>query len=84
MTVPRNLSIQKRLERLEARQKQVETSGREAFVVLGTHEGERHLELSSSDGGRCWFQEKPGPRPQISDLGRFSAVMGVTQAEDNA
>ena len=52
----RGLSIRKRLARLEAsRQQQVESAGREAFVVMGAHEGETHLEMSVCDGGRCWF-----------------------------
>jgi hypothetical protein len=73
-----------RLKRLEAvRHKQVDT-GREAFVVLGDYEGERHLEMTSSDAGRCWFQEKPGRGPQISDFGQFAFVLHLTQAEADA
>ena len=73
-----------RLKRLEAaRHKQADT-GREAFVVLGCYDGERHLEMTSSDAGRCWFQEKPGPGPQISDFGQFAYVLHLTQAEADA
>jgi hypothetical protein len=78
----RSLSIRKRLEHLEAvRQKQAENSGREAFIVLGYYDGERHLEMTSSDGGRCWFLEQPGPGPQISDLGEFELVVELTEDE---
>jgi hypothetical protein len=73
-----------RLKRLEAaRHKQADT-GRGAFVVLRCYDGERHLEMTSSDAGRCWFQEKPGPGPQISDFGQFAYVLHLTQAEADA
>ena len=82
MTVLGRLSIGKRLTRLEAvRQKQAETSGRDAFVVMGIHEGATHLALTSSDGGCCWFQQQPGPGPQISDFGEFSLVVHFTEFE---
>ena len=78
----RGVSILKRLARLEAvRQKQALTSGREAFIVLGYYDGERHLEMTSSDGGRCWFLEQPGPGPQISDFGEFELVVELTEDE---
>jgi hypothetical protein len=82
-TMTRGLSIRKRLARLEAsRQQQVESAGREAFVVMGAHEGETHLEMSVCDGGRCWFLlEVPGPGPQISDFGDFSVVVHFTEDE---
>jgi hypothetical protein len=84
VTVTGRLSIWKRLARLEAvRQKQAETLGREAFIVMGTHEGETHLEMTGSDGGRCWFQEQPGPGPQLAHFGSFSVVVGFTEAEAN-
>ena len=42
MKSTRNLSLLKRLLRLEAvQQKKAETSGREAFIVMGGHEGRR-------------------------------------------
>ena len=82
MTVTRSLSIRKRLARLEAvRQKQAETSGREAFVVLGTHEGETHIEMTGSDGGRCWFLERPGPGKHLTDFGEFAVVVHFTEDE---
>jgi hypothetical protein len=80
------LSLLRRLERLEfARQKQAETAGREAFIVLGAFEGERHLELTSSpDAARCWFEQRPGPGPQLSDFGEFALVLALTEDEANA
>lgn len=82
MTLKHSLSIRKRLARLEAvRQEQAETSGRDAFIVTCGYQGERHLELTSSDGGRCWFQERPGPGPQISDFGEFALVSHFTEFE---
>ena len=76
----------KRLERLETvRQQQTETAGREAFIVLGAFEGERHLELTSApDAGRCWFEQRPGPGPQLSDFGEFALVLALTEDEANA
>jgi hypothetical protein len=72
----------KRLERLEAaRQEQAEAAGREAFVVVGTYEGETHLEMSSSDGGRCWFLERPGPGKHLTDFGEFAVVVHFTEDE---
>jgi Tfp pilus assembly protein FimT len=65
------LSIRIRLARLEAvRRKQVETASREAFILLGSHVGQTHLEMTSSDGGRCWFS--PAARAGEA-IGRFSA-----------
>jgi len=85
MTVTRRSSINKRLERLEAaRRKQAESAYRGAFVVLGAHEGETHLEMTGSDGGQCWFQVCPGPGPQISDFGQFAFVLHMTEAEAEA
>ena len=79
------LSIRKRLERLEAvRQKQAETSGREAFIAMGDFDGERHLVMTSSlDAGRCWFLEMPGPGPKLVDFGEFACVVAFTPAELN-
>jgi hypothetical protein len=86
MKSTRNLSLLKRLLRLEAvQQKKAETSGREAFIVMGGHEGETHLEMTSSpDAVSCWFQQRPGPGPQLSDFGQFAFVLHLTQAEANA
>ena len=85
-TMTRTVSIRKRLERLEAaRQKQADTAGREAFIVLGTYDGERHLEMTSApDAGRCWFQEMPGPGKQLADFGEFALVLHLTDDEANA
>jgi hypothetical protein len=84
-TMTRTVSIRKRLERLEAaRQKQADTAGREAFIVLGAFNGERHLEMTSSpDAGRCWFQEMPGPGPQLADFGEFAFALDLTEDEAN-
>lgn len=69
------ISRLKRLGRMErAREKQTDTVEREAVIVIGFCEGERHLEMTSSGGGRCWFEERPGPGPQISDFGKFKSV----------
>ena len=77
-------SLKKRLARLEAaRLKQAAASGREAFIVSGPYNGERHLEMTSSDDCRCWFRERPGPGPQLSDFGEFASVLGFTEAEAN-
>ena len=61
------------------RQKRAEKSGREAFVVQGSYDGETHLEMTCTDGGLCWFLERPGPGPQISDFGEFSVVVHFTE-----
>ena len=55
------ISRLKQLERAECVRRKQDTAGREALVVLG--DGERHLEMTGSAGGRCWFQERPGPEP---------------------
>jgi hypothetical protein len=74
--------LKKRLARLEAvRQKQAETAGREAFIVWDPFDGEKHLKITSSDAGRCWFQEMPGPGPQLSDFGKFALILHLTPAE---
>ena len=81
----RRLHIRKRLERLEAvRQKQAGTAGREAFIELWPNDGERHLVMTNSNTGRCWFQERPGPGPQLADFGEFACVLHLTSAEMNA
>jgi len=85
MKSTRNLSLLKRLQRLEAaRPRRANTTGEEAFVVLGCFDGERHLEKTSSDAGRCWFQERPGRGPQLADLGLFASVLHLTPAEAEA
>ena len=77
------LSVWKRLGRLEAaRQKQADTGGREAFIEMGLCDGETHLVMTSAaDADRCYFQEKPGPGPQLSDFGEFAFVLHLTTAE---
>jgi hypothetical protein len=82
VTVTGRLSIRKRLARLEAvRQKQAEAAGREAFIVLGAHQGETHLEMTGSDGGRSWFLKRPGPGKQLTDFGEFALVVELTEDE---
>ena len=82
--MPRS-SIWKRLERLEAvRQKQADATDRQAFIEMGYFAGERHLILTSPPGQpACYFQEMPGPGPQIADFGKFSFVLVLTSAEMN-
>jgi hypothetical protein len=80
----RRSSVQKRLERLEEiRQKRADTLCREAFVEICCEDcsGERHVVMTCTDGGRCWFQERPGPGPQIADFGVFHPVVYLTPAE---
>jgi hypothetical protein len=81
----RGLSIRKRLERLEAvHKKQANVVGREAFIEMGAFDGERHLVMMSPrDQARCYFQEMPGPGPQLADFGEFSLVLVLTSAEMN-
>jgi len=81
----RGLSIRKRLERLEAvRQKQADAAGREAFIEIGNFDGERHLVTTSPpDEPRCYFQEMPGPGPQLADFGEFGLVLHLTRFEMN-
>jgi len=71
------------LERLEAVQrKQAEAAGREAFIVLGSYDGETHLEMTSSpDAGRCWFLERPGPGKHLTDFDEFAVVVELTEDE---
>jgi hypothetical protein len=79
------ISRLKQLERAECvRQRQADTAGQEAFVVFGCFDGERHLEMTSSDAGRCWFQERPGPGPQLADFGPFASILYLTPAEAEA
>jgi hypothetical protein len=82
----RRLSTRTRLERLEARrQNQAPQAYREAFVVSGGIDGERHLVMDSDPAAsRCYFHEDPGPGPQIADFGAFDLVLYVTQAEMDA
>jgi hypothetical protein len=82
VTVTGRLSIRKRLARLEAvRRQQAENSGREAFIVLECYEGETHLEMTGSDGGRSWFLKRPGPGTQLTDFGEFALVVELTEDE---
>lgn len=76
----------KRLERLEAvRKKRADAVGREAWIEISDCVGERHLVMtSSSDDGRCWFQERLGLGPQLSDFGEFTFVLHLTTDEMNA
>jgi hypothetical protein len=82
----RRLRMRKRLERLEERwQKQAPQAYREAFIVMGYFDGERHLVMDSDPGeSRCYFHEGPGPGPQLADFGEFSLVLHVTEAEMDA
>jgi hypothetical protein len=82
VTMISSLSIRKRLARLEAfRRQQAENSGREAFIVLESYEGETHLEMTGSDGGRSWFLKRSGPGKQLTDFGEFALVVELTEAE---
>jgi hypothetical protein len=61
-----------RLKRLEAvRQKQEKVVCREALIVLGLIDGERHLVMTGEGEGRVYFEERPGSGPQLSDFGEF-------------
>jgi hypothetical protein len=87
MRSTRNLSLLKRLQRLEAaRQKQADTAGRQAFIEIGDCDcdGARHLVMTGSDTGTYWFQEQPGPGPQLADFGEFACVLHLTPAEMEA
>jgi len=82
----RRLSIRARLERLEeALEKNETTPYREAFIeMLAWGDGERHLvRLSDADAARCYFQELPGPGPQLADFGDFALVLHLTTDELN-
>jgi hypothetical protein len=82
MTATRRSSIKKRLERLEAaRQEQAKPARREAFIVVGGSDEPKHLELSGSEGGRWWFEERSGPGRQFSEFGHFDSCLVLTQAE---
>ena len=79
-------TIRKRVERLEATlQKRASAVYREAFVEICVGcPDERHVVMTGSDGGRYWFQEEPGPGPQLADFGPFAYVLHLTAAEMNA
>jgi hypothetical protein len=82
----RRLLIRKRIQRLEAVEaKQAHTELRDALIeMLSGWEGERHLAMVSPPGaGRCIFQERPGPGPQLADFGEFSWVLRLSTAEIN-
>jgi hypothetical protein len=74
----------KRVERLEALQ-QANTGLREAWIeTLSGWDGERHLAMVSAPGaGRCIFQERRGPGPQLGDFGKFGWVLRLSTAEMN-
>lgn len=78
----RRSSLRTRLQRLEAaRQKRKKADDREALIVMGLIEGERHLVMTGADGGRVFFEERPGPGPQLSDFGEFHPALWLTPAE---
>jgi len=82
----RRSSMRRRLERLEAaRQRQASPVYREAWVEMCAGNCvETHVETTSTvDDGRWYFEELPGPGPQLSDFGQFSLVMYLTTAEMN-
>ena len=82
----RRSSVRKRLERLEEiRQKRASELQRDAFIeILAEDCVERHLVMTSPPNAqRCFFQERPGPGPQLADFGEFSFVMHLTYAEMN-
>jgi hypothetical protein len=73
------------LERLEVvLPKPVTTADRSAFIVIGDFDGARHLVMTSSEVGCCWFQEAPGPGPGLADFGEFSLVIHFTSCEARA
>ena len=87
MAMRRSRSLWQRLERLETVQRMsTATAGREAFIEMWPHDGERHLVMTSApDAGRCWFpRANSGPGPQLADFGEFSLVLHVTEAEMNS
>ena len=81
----RRFSIRKRLERLEAvRQQQINVVRRGALVEILPFDyvGERHLVMTgSADAGQGWFQERPGPGPQLVDFGEFAFALGLSTHE---
>ena len=82
----RRSSMRKRLERLEAvRQERASALLREAFIeMLDGDCTERHpVMLSDADAARCYFQEMPGPGPQLADFGEFELVLHLTRDEMN-
>jgi hypothetical protein len=83
----RRSSTRTRLERLEAAVSTTATQPyREAFIeMLALGATERHLvRLSDPGAARCYFQELPGPGPQLADFGDFIWVLHLTTAEMNA
>lgn len=83
----RRLSIRARLERLEAAiAGKAPPLYREAFILIDADvTGERHLAmLSPEEQARCYFQEMPGPGPQLVDFGKFSTVVAFTPDEWDA
>jgi hypothetical protein len=41
------------------------------------------VRLSAAGAARCYFQELPGPGPQLADFGQFSLVLHLTTDEMN-
>jgi hypothetical protein len=75
-------SLLKRVERLEAQQANMGL--RDALIeTLSDWDGERHLAMVSADAGRCIFQERRGPGPQLGDFGKFGWVLRLSTAEMN-
>ena len=46
---------------------------------MGDFDGERHLVMTNSEIGRCYFQERPGPGPQLADFGEFVLKLYFTE-----
>jgi hypothetical protein len=86
MAETRNLSIRKRLERLEAtRAKQAEEAERDAIIILSDKlADEYHLVTSQPGATARLFQQAPGPGKQLWDFGRFTTVVHLTSDEANA
>jgi len=80
-----DFSMRKRLERLEAA-RQAQVCDQCAFVVKLPDDfiGDRHLVLTSSAGdGWLWFEERPGPGPNLGALGTFKSVVELSADEAN-
>jgi hypothetical protein len=57
---------------------------RMAFIEIYPDDcDERHLLMTRQDYGRDWFQERPGPGPQLADFGPYGLVLHLTKAEMN-
>ena len=51
---------------------------------MGVFDGEQHLVMVGSPGQVCYFQQVPGPGPQLADFGEFASVLCLTPAEMEA